>query len=110
MSWLVIGVVAVVVAALLGIGISLFWDDIREQVAAWLRRKGWEKSILMDAWIELDSVLGFVRRRIFVKTKKKSQVEISEQEYAIDEIDDPDVLEELQRRGYAQRNIMTLIQ
>ncbi|MDJ0575881.1 MAG: hypothetical protein QNJ65_12030 [Xenococcaceae cyanobacterium MO_234.B1] len=109
MDWLVITAVTVV-GAFLGIGISLFWDDIREQVAAWLRRKGWEKSVLMDAWIKLDRFIGFVRCRIFVKTQKKSKVKISEQEYAIDEIDDPDVLEELQRKGHVKKNIMTLIQ
>ncbi len=109
MEWLVITVVTAL-GALLGISISLFWDDIKEQVAAWLRQKGWENSVLMDAWIKLDRLIGFVRCRIFVKTKQNRQIEISEQEYAIDEIDDPNVLEELQRRGYVQRNIMTLIQ
>jgi hypothetical protein len=109
MDWLVIAAVTAV-GALLGIGFSLFWDDIREKVAAWLRQKGLEKSVLMDAWIKLDNLIGFVRCRIFVKTKTRSEVIVSEQQYAIDEIDDPDVLEELQRRKYAERNIMTLIQ
>lgn len=103
-------VIGVIAGIIFGIGISLFWDDIREQVAAWLRQKGWENSVLMDAWIKLDSLIGFVRCRIFVKTKKKSKVKISEQEYDIDEIDDPEVLEELQRKGHVKKNIMTLIQ
>ncbi len=109
MDWLVIAAVTAV-GALLGIGISLFWDDIREKVAAWLRQQGLEKSVLMDAWIKLDNLIGFVRCRIFVKTKTKSEEIVSEKQYAINEIDDPDVLEELQRRKYAERNIMSLIQ
>ncbi|MBD2515074.1 hypothetical protein H6G93_08635 [Nostoc sp. FACHB-973] len=109
MDWLVIAAVTAI-GALLGIGISLFWNDIREKVAAWLRQKGLEKSVLMDAWIKLDNLIGFVRCRIFVKTKTKSEVIVSEQQYTMNEIDDPDVLKQLQKRKHAEKNIMPLIQ
>ena len=109
-DWLVIAAVTAV-GSLLGIGIvSLFWNDIRDKVAAWLRRNGLQESILMDAWVKLDSLFTTVRCTIFVKTKTKGVQTVEEKQLSISEIDDPDVLKELQTKGLSQRNIMTLMQ
>ena len=109
-DWLVIAAVTAV-GSLLGSGIvSLFWHDIKDKVAAWLRQKGLQESDLMDAWVKLDSFVTTVRCKIFVKTKTKGVQIVSETQCSISEIDDPDVLKELQARGLSQRNIMTLMQ
>jgi hypothetical protein len=87
-----------------------FWDTIREKVAEWLRKHGWERSILMDAWIRLDSLVGAVRSKIFVKTKQTGEVMISETTYSIEDIDDPEVCSELEKRGHVTKNIMEYIE
>ena len=87
-----------------------FWDDIRERVATWLRNKGLSNSLLMDAWIKLDLIAGRVRCRIFGKTRKYGLQEISEVTYTQDQIEDQEILAELRRRGYCEKNIMSQIQ
>ncbi len=95
------GLVATAVAAFY---LARFWKDIREQVATWLREQKLEKSILIDAWIQLDKIIGAVKCRLFVKLKSTEETKmISETTYTLDEIDDLDVLEELEERGYIDR-------
>lgn len=100
-SWLIIGAVAA------GFAVA-FWDNIREKVSAWLRNRGLSHSALMDAWIKLDSVMGRIRCRIFVKTREHGVQETSETTYeSIDDIEDPDVQKALRANGYAEKNIMS---
>lgn len=111
MVWPLIGYV---VAGLLGVAtvvaIITFWDKVRDTVANWLRQKGLENNIFMDAWIKLDSIISGVKGKIFVKTQRIGQVKISEETYALDEIDDPEVHAELEKKGYVNRNIMNYLQ
>ena len=97
MRWLV--AVGMLVAAAVGTLIVVkLWDNIRETVAKWLRQQGLAKSDLMDAWVKLDSMVGTVRSRIFVKTEKTGKIIISETEYNMSEIDDEDVIKELEKK------------
>ncbi|MCL2929962.1 MAG: hypothetical protein MGG37_18910 [Trichodesmium sp. MAG_R01] len=108
MRWLV--AVGMLVAAAVGTLIVVkLWDNIRETVAKWLRQQGLAKSDLMDAWVKLDSMVGTVRSRIFVKTEKTGKTIISETEYNMSEIDDEDVIKELEKQGYYKRKIMDLL-
>lgn len=107
MYWqVVLAIATAVVGAFLAVK---FWDTIRETVAKWLRVCGWEKSVLMDAWIQLDRLISGVRCKIFFK-KRTQELKVFEETYTIDEIDDPDVLAELEKRGFVERNVMTYIQ
>jgi hypothetical protein len=95
------GLVATAVAAFY---VARFWKNIREQVATWLREQKLEKSILMDAWIQLDKLIGAVKCRLFVKLKSTEETKmISEMTYQLDEIDDFDVLKKLEERGSIER-------
>lgn len=86
-----------------------FWDEIRESVAKKLRNIGWEKSYLMDAWIHLDRIASGIRCKFFLKNKKQ-EIKLFEKKYLIEEIDDPEVLDELKKRGLIEKNIMTYIE
>lgn len=86
-----------------------FWDDISDRVAAWLRARGLAASALMDAWIQLDLSVRTVRTRIYGKQSNDIPTLITETTFNMSEIDDPDVLAELERRGCATRNIMSLV-
>jgi len=113
MSWGRILAIAVSIAVpvIMGFLIARFWRDIRDQVAAWLREQGWENSMLMDAWIQLDKLIGAVRSRIFVKVKPLGETKmISETTYNLDEIDDPDVIAELEVRGHLTQDIMEYLE
>ncbi|MUG91333.1 hypothetical protein F7734_02050 [Scytonema sp. UIC 10036] len=92
--------------------ISRFWKDIRENVAAWLRKKGLQKSALMDAWVILDKLATGIKSSIFVKTRDTGTQQVSEQEYTEEELydSDPNVYAEFQKRGYLKKNIMSLFQ
>ncbi len=87
----------------------IFWDDIRDRVAEWLRNQGLSKSSLMDAWIKLDLFMGKVRCLIFGQTRQHGVQKFSETTYEMDQIQDADVRAELKRRGEAQRNVMNQI-
>ena len=87
---------------------AVFWDDIKETVASWLRRHGLSNSYFMDVWIQLDRVMGYVRGRIYGRSWE-GNVQISEEIYEEDQIDDQDVLDELRRRGQSIRNINELV-
>jgi len=108
MYWqLIASVVAVVVGVFY---IAKFWNNIRETVANWLRLAGWERSMLMDAWIQLDSTFSGIRCKFFLKKTESQELRVFEETYSINEIDDVDVLAELEKRGYVERNIMTYLQ
>ncbi len=98
-----------IIAAIIGGLTVAFWDDVRERVATWLREHGLSKSVLMDAWIKLDQIIGSIRCKIFTRTHQYGVQKISETSFELDEIKDADVLAELQRRGYVEINIMSQI-
>lgn len=104
-------VIFFIVGAILGglVTAAYFWDTVRDKVAAWLRSRGLENSALMDAWIQMDSLVTYVRCRIFVKTAYSGSVQVSEEVYSIDEITDPDVITELKRKGLSTRNILAMV-
>ncbi|ETW94546.1 MAG: hypothetical protein ETSY1_34410 [Candidatus Entotheonella factor] len=104
-EWIIGGIATALGLLLVGV----FWDDIRDQVASWLRHQGLAHSDLMNAWIRLDDIVGSIRCKIFVKTRQRGQEVISEKTYTMDEITDADVRAELERRGYSERNILDQI-
>jgi len=99
--------------AALGLGAAVtalvFWDDIRDRLAGWLRQKGLHKSALMDALVRLDDIAGRVRCRLFATARRTGTVRIDETVYDVNQIDDPEVLAELRKRGHAQRSVLHLI-
>jgi hypothetical protein len=98
-----IGAVAVAVTAI------VFWDSIRDLLAGWLRSKGLEKTVLMDALIRLDTVMGKVRCQLFATTTNTGTAKIEETTFTMDQIDDPQLREELIRRGLVERNVLHLV-
>ena len=100
--------------AILGIGTVaavtavVFWDDIRDRLAGGLRSKGWHKSVLMDAVVRLDALVGKARRRLLATTNAGT-FEIEETELALDQIDDQEVRAELSRRGFVERSVLHLV-
>ncbi len=92
-----------------------FRHQIREKIAEWLRARNLEKSALMDVLMVCDTIAGAIETgiicKIFVKTKQTGQENISEQTYSADEIKqiDPDVFEELIKRGHAKKSIMAQV-
>jgi hypothetical protein len=105
-GWIIAAVSAMVGALV----VNHFWDQIRDEVAAWLRAHNLAKSALMDAWIKLDSLVGSVRCALFVKTRDAREVKISETVYTPDQITDPQIQEELRKKHSAKRSVMHLIQ
>jgi hypothetical protein len=87
-------------------------NQIRESVAAWLRKQGLQDSALMKAWIVFDKLISGVRRYLMVETRQTGTQKISETTHSLEEIrkTDPDVYDQLQRLGYAKKDIMPLLQ
>ncbi len=85
-----------------------FWDEIRNSVAAWLRRLGLSRSRLMDAWVLLDRVVSGVRCRFIAKTTQ-AEVKVEESLLSMDEIDDPEVVAQLKRNSEVKRDAMTYV-
>ncbi len=87
-------------------------NQIRESVAAWLREHGLQDSALMKAWIVFDRLTSRVRRSLMVETKQTGTQQISQTTHSLEEIrkTDPDVYDQLQRLGYAKKDIMPLLQ
>lgn len=100
-------------AALLGLGavvtVFVLWDDVRDRLAAWLRKMGLQKSALMDAVVCFDNLVGQIRCRLFVATRTSGTVQIDETSYRLDQISDPEVKAELARRGLATRSVLHLV-
>src|ERR1700722_16910528 len=76
---------------------------------AWLRARGWNKSVLMDALLVLDKLAGKVRCRLFATTRKTGTVQVDETVDRMDQIDDPQVRAELRKRGVAERSVLNLV-
>lgn len=91
--------------------VAVIFNWIRESVAQWLRINDLQESALMDAWIKLDKVVGKVRTKLFVKTYQTGTQQIKEEQFSLEQLkkEDADVYAELQRRGYAEKNIMSHI-
>ena len=102
-----------IILALLGLGAVaaalVIWDQVRDKLAAWLRKMGLHKSALMDAVVCFDAIAGKVRSRLFAITHQTGEVQIDETTYRMDQIDDPKVLAELRKRGYAERSVLNLV-
>jgi hypothetical protein len=105
--------VILILLALLGIGavaVTLaIWNQVRDTLAAWLRKMGLHKSKLMDAIIFFDNIAGKVRSRLFATTRRTGKVLIEETTYEINQIDDRKVLAELRKRGHADRSVRHLV-
>ena len=92
-----------------------FRHQIREKIAEWLRARNLEKSALMDVLMVCDTIAGAVETgiicKIFVTTKQTGEQEISNQTYTPEEIKkiDPDVFNELIKRGHATKSIMAQV-
>jgi hypothetical protein len=85
-------------AAAVAAVVSVFWDDIRETIAGWLRDNGFQESWVMDAVITFDRVVGQARgavgrflATIWVEGADDQMHEVKEWEVAADEIDDEKV-------------------
>lgn len=110
MYWTLITKLAIVVT----VG-YLAWNhqhQIRESVATWLRQHGLQDSALMKAWIVFDRLISRVRRYLMVETRQTGTQKISETSHSLEEIrkTDPDVYDQLQKLGYAKKDIMPLLQ
>lgn len=108
---------AVALGAIIAAGwlISKFWDNIREEVAAWLRKNNLQESSLMNVWIKFDNMVSTVKCKVFAKTQKTGEQQITERTLTPKEIEalqhkEPDVYAELQRHGIAQKNLMYMFQ
>src|ERR1700686_3739097 len=103
--WVILALFGIVVAA----AALAIWDQVRDKLAAWLRQIGLHKSALMDAVVCFDTIAGKVRSRLFATTHQTGKVKIDETTYRMDQIDDPQVLAELRKRGYAERSVVNLV-
>ncbi len=103
----------IAVLALLGIGVVaatlVLWDQIRDKLSAWLRKKRLHKSALMDAVVCLDKVFGKIRCRLFATTRRTGRVKIDETTYRMNQISDHKVLAELRKRGQVEQNVLSLV-
>ncbi|NMF66131.1 hypothetical protein DP113_05630 [Brasilonema octagenarum UFV-E1] len=82
MYWTLITKLAIVVT----VG-YLAWnhqDQIRESVAAWLRKQGLQDSALMKAWIVFDRLISRVRRSLMVETRQTGTQKISETSHSLE--------------------------
>lgn len=68
------------------VGVSVYWNQIRENVANWLHRHGLENSILMEACVQADRLVSGIRAKVLDQTWDH------EVRVVIEEVDDPDVL------------------
>ncbi len=77
-----------------------------------MREHGLQDSALMKAWIVFDRLTSRVRRSLMVETKQTGTQQISQTTHSLEEIrkTDPDVYDQLQRLGYAKKDIMPLLQ
>ena len=107
MIWFLISAGAAVLGA---VCLGIYWTEIRDDVASWLRQRNLNRSLLMDAWVEIDNFLVSVRSRIFVKTHDRRIETIEEKVLTLDEIDDPEVREALLKSRHYRKNIMELIE
>jgi hypothetical protein len=108
-------IIAAVVALVVAAGGYLLvryrcWDSIRDQLAGWLRASGLDRSMLMDALVRLDNLVVNVRCRLIGKTRHQGEVLIREEILSPDDIDDPEVLAELRKRGHFEKSVLTLIE
>jgi hypothetical protein len=66
----------------------------------------------MKTWIVFDQLISGVHRYLMVETKQTGIQQISQTTCSLEEIReiDPDVYDQLQRLGYAKKDIMPLLQ
>jgi hypothetical protein len=105
-------IIAIIAAVVIGAAVTafVFWDDIRDRLAGWLRGMDWHKSVLMDALVRLDIIAGKVRCRLFATVRQTNTVhQIDEKLYDLEQVDDHDVRAELRRRGLVERSVLHLI-
>jgi len=106
----VIGWVIVAGLALLGVGGAVaLLSHAREAVAAWLRRHSLGKVDLLGALLRLDKVAGTVRGKVFVNTRSTGLVLVDERTYRLDQIDDPELRQQVEARGFSERDVLHLV-
>jgi hypothetical protein len=107
MIHLVIYVIAAAVAAAIGSSLS---NDVRQRVARWLRQHGLAKSVLMDAVVLLDKMSTGVKASVKITAKNRPIEVLSiEKTYRYEQITDPQLRSELNRRGHAEQNVLALV-
>jgi len=87
-----------------GTAITYFWDDIVNKFISWLNSRGLKVSSVRRAIAIFDKINVSMQRmvRITLKLELKNNYRPQTVEtlyYSIDEIDDPDVINELMRRN-----------
>ena len=86
-----------------------FWPDIARWGFEWLRAHGLAQSDLASAWLRLDRIASRVAARLSFRTRQGRIIPVQlTQEYALDQIDDPRVLEELSLRGVHHCDVLEL--
>lgn len=104
-------------AALLFAGYMMlkFWNEVRENVSAWLRKHNLQESALMEVIIRFDEATAGIRTTLFVTTRQTGAQKIMERELTDAEIEalknkEPEVYAHLKREGFAQKDLLYLFQ
>jgi hypothetical protein len=99
--------VAAAVGAVIGVSLS---TAVQRAVTGWLRDNGLAKSALMDAVVALEKVGNRVKAKVRVTARNHGTKVIAiEKTHSIDDITDPQVRAELERRGRAEQNVLALV-
>ena len=110
MLHLVVWALAAVGAAIGTAVVVSMWNDIRDELAGWLRRNGLQRSAVMSALVRLDRSVSGIRAALMIRSRSLGEQQVVlTRSYALADIDDAVVRAELQRRGTATMNVMTLL-
>ncbi|MFC7529764.1 hypothetical protein [Actinoplanes sp. GCM10030250] len=102
-------VAAVVSAATAAVVVVKFWPDIARRGFEWLRARNLEGSDLASAWLRLDRTAARVAARLTFRTRQGSIVTAPlAQDYDLNQIEDPRVLEELRLRDSYHCDVLEL--
>ena len=103
-----IGLIIAAVAALVGAGAAtvVFWTTIKDVLSRWLRERNLQESALMSAVVILDRLAVGIRRQLRVHTHAYGVQIISEEQLSIDQIDDPEVRAQVERRPHVELDIL----
>ena len=99
--------IAAALAVAFGASLS---NGVRRRVASWLRQHGLAKSMLMDVVVVLDKVASGIKAKVRVTARNRPTEMLSiEKTYRYDQIKDPQLRAELQRRGHAEQDVLALV-
>jgi hypothetical protein len=90
--------------------VGVYWQQVANEIASWLRSRGLEKNSLMDAWVQLDRQMTKIRSRVFVKNRRGEVIQVSVKTLSLEQVDDPEVRALLARQSTVHRNVMPLVQ